>query len=353
MLLTGATGLLGAHLLEALVARTTARIVCLVRAGSDEAAAERVRVTLARHEIPCPDGSRWSALAGDLAAPELGLELDAWHELAASTDAILHAGATVSWLQAYETLRAPNVLGTHELLRLARSERKKPFHFVSTISTAPADGDEATRLPFEEARTGGGYGLTKWVAEHLVRRAGERGHPVAVYRPAMITGHSRRGPGNPDDYVNRYLRACAEAGRYLDSSSERLDMTPVDYVAGGIVALMMANPEGGAIHHLTNLDQSMTYGELGRAMDRAGFPCAPSDYAAFRVAAVEPRESPLRPLAAYFPEHGAALPMGPWPSEKTRAALAQLGVVCPPVDDRLIAAYLASLVRRGLVRARP
>jgi thioester reductase-like protein len=353
ILLTGATGLLGAHLLEALAARTSARIVCLVRAGSDEAAAERVRVTLARHEIPCPDAARWSALAGDLAAPRLGLDDAAWSALAASVDAILHAGATVSWLQAYEALRAPNVLGTRELLRLAKTVTIKPFHFVSTISTAPADGPETTRLPFEHARAGGGYGLTKWVAEHLVRRAGEQGHPVAVYRPAMIAGHSRRGPGNPDDFVNRYLRACVRSGQFLESSSERLDMTPVDHVAESIVALMAAHPRGGATYHLTNVDRSMTYAALGGAIARAGFPCFAGDYASFRAAAVRPAESPLRPLAAYFPEQAFALHMGPWPSQATRAALAQLGIVCPAVDDRLIAAYLAALGRRGLIGAPP
>jgi fatty acid CoA ligase FadD9 len=353
VLLTGATGLLGVHLLEALVARTSARVVCLVRAGSDEAAAARIRVVLARHEIAESDAARWSALAGDLAAPQLGLDDAAWSGLVASVDAVLHAGATVSWLQAYEPLRAPNVLGTRELLRLARTGRAKPFHFVSTISTARADAPETERLPFEQARAGGGYGLTKWVAEHLVRRAGESGHPVAVYRPAMIAGHSVRGPGNPDDFVNRYLRACVESGHFLDASSERLDMTPVDYVAESIVALMAARPEGGATYHLTNVDRSMTYADLGGAIGRAGIPCVASEYAAFRAAAVQPRESALRPLAAYFPEQGFALRMGPWPSQATRAALAQLGIVCPAVDDRLIAAYLAALVRRGILRARP
>jgi fatty acid CoA ligase FadD9 len=351
VLLTGATGLLGAHLLEALLAKTSAHIVCLVRAGSDEAAAERVRHTLARYEIPELERARWSAIAGDLAAPRLGLTDEAWSALAARVDAILHSGATVSWLQAYDALRAANVLGTRELLRLAKTTRARPFHFVSTISTAPAAGDETSRLPFAQARAGGGYGLTKWVAEHLVRRAGEGGHPIAIYRPAMIAGHSRRGPGNPDDFVNRYLRACAQSGHFLGSSSERLDMTPVDHVAEGIVALMASPPDGAPTYHLTNVDHSMTYADLGGAIARAGYPCIASDYASFRAVAVQPKGSPLRPLAAYFPEQGFALHMGPWPSEATRAALARRGVVCPSVDDRLIAAYLAALVRRGSITA--
>jgi hypothetical protein len=155
----------------------------------------------------------------------------------------------------------------------------------------------------------------------------------------MITGHSRRGIGNPDDFVHRYLRACARAGVYLDAPEERLDMTPVDHVAEGIVALLSARPDGGGTHHLTNLDQSLSYREVGQAMAAAGHPCRPVDYPAFRAAATA-AGSPLAPLSAYFPEGGFALHMGPWPSARTRADLAALGVVCPAVDAETIAREL-------------
>lgn len=351
VLLTGATGLLGAHLLEALLARSTAHVVCLVRAPSDEAAATRVREAVARHAIVDLDPTRWTALAADLAAPDLGLPPERRRDLAIDVDAVVHAAAAVNWLQPYEALRAPNVLGTLEMLALAASGRRKPFHFVSTISTARPDGDESSQLPFEQARSAGGYGLSKWVAEELVRRAGERGQPIAVYRPAMITGHSRRGIGNPDDYVHRYLRAMLTTGRYLDAPGERIDMTPVDFVAQAIVALMLAHPEGGVTHHLSNIDQSMTYADLGRAAASAGYPCSPAAYAEFRALAIAPG-APLRALAAYFSEAGFTLHMGPWPSARTRAALAALGVVCPPVDERLVATYLKSLVERGYSQIR-
>lgn len=349
VLLTGATGFLGAHLLESLAARTGAHVICLVRAPSGEAAAERVRETLARYAIPGLAPGRWTAVSGDLAAPGLGLPEGRFRELAGQADAILHAGAVVHWLAPYEALRAPNVLGTLELLRLAMTARRKPFHFVSTISTAPPDGDESSRLSLPQARAGGGYGLAKWVAEQLVSRAAERGHPAAIYRPAMITGHSRRGLGNPDDYVHRYLRACVQSGSYLDAPGERLDMTPVDFVADGIVALLQARPLGGATHHLSNLDRSMTYAELGRAIAGAGFPCVPVRYPEYRAAVVGAPTSPLRPLASYFPEGGFSLHMGPWPSARSRESLAALGVVCPPADGSLVALYLAGLAQRGFV----
>jgi nucleoside-diphosphate-sugar epimerase len=234
------------------------------------------------------------------------------------------------------------VLGTLSLLELAAARRRKPFHYVSTISTAPADGDESTSLPEGQALQGSAYGLTKWVAEGHVRRAGEAGRPVTIYRPGLITGHSERGFGNTDDYVHRYLRACLHYGRYLDRP-ERLDMTPVDYVSRAIVAVLFDEPGRGGVLHLCNVEQSMTYAELGAAIAEAGIACSPADYATFRAVAVQPKESPLRPLTAYFPEYGFALGSGPWPCAATRARLAALSVRCPAVDTPLVARYLAAL----------
>ena len=345
IVLTGATGLLGAHLLEALCERTRAHVVCLVRAPSDEVAARRVRETLHRYAIPSPE-PRWSAVAADLGAPGLGLEAERRGDLADRADAVVHAGAAVSWLLPYDTLRAANVLGTHALLGLAMTGRSKPFHHVSTISVAPPTGDETSSLTLAEARAGGGYALSKWVAEALARRAAAAGHPVAIYRPSMITGHSRRGIGNPDDYVHRYLAAAARAGRGLGSTVERLDMTPVDFVAGAIVALMLAHPEGGGTHHLTNIESSLTYAELGEAMTAAGYPVEPVDHTAFRAQVVGAEGSALGALGAFFPEQGFALHMGPWPAERTRGELRRLGVECPAIDGRMIALYLAGLSAR-------
>ena len=68
------------------------------------------------------------------------------------------------------------------------------------------------------------------------------GLPVAIYRPAMIADHSTRGAGNPDDFVNRYLVGCADLGR----DDAILDMTPVDFVAAAIAALIASAPHANA-----------------------------------------------------------------------------------------------------------
>jgi fatty acid CoA ligase FadD9 len=351
VLVTGATGFLGAHIVEELVARTDLEIVCLVRAADDAAAKVRLGDAFARHRVPLGAiaGGRVRAIAGDLAAPGLGRDDEANARLADEVDAIVHVGAVVSWLAPYAAVRAANIGGTRALLEIAASGgRVRPFHHVSTISTAPATGDERTILDERTAFASSPYALSKWIAEHHVRRAGEAGLPVAIYRPALIAGHSARGHGNRDDFLHRYLAGVTELGLYLDLDDAVLDMTPVDFVARAITALVTAAPQGdGATYHLANVDQSMTYARLGRALVATGIAAQPSPYDRFRAALLAAPSSRLAALAAFFPAAGFALGSGPWPCAATVAALTRLGVARPPVDDALVARFVRATVEIG------
>ncbi|WP_176308797.1 SDR family oxidoreductase, partial [Micromonospora sp. NBS 11-29] len=118
--LTGATGFVGAFLLRDLMRSTSATVHCLVR-GSDEASArERLRANLTWYGIGDEvDDDRLRVLPGDLAAPRFGLDAEQFDRLAREVDVVYHAGATVNWLHPYSSLKAANVTGTEEALRLA------------------------------------------------------------------------------------------------------------------------------------------------------------------------------------------------------------------------------------------
>lgn len=341
VLLTGATGFLGAHLLDALIRRTEVRVHALIRAADLAQARVRLRDRFARGRIEwtAEHEARVVFVPGDLALPSLGLDAATWASLEGSLDSIVHAGAVVNWLLLYGQLRAPNVLGSLELLRLAGHGRPKAVHLVSTISTAPADGDESTLLSEERALATSPYALSKWIGERHARAAAERGLPLVVYRPAMIAGHSRSGDSNAGDVINRYLTATAELGVALDLPDERLDMTPVDFVAEAIVALAARGEHRGRTFHLTNLRRSLSYADLAGALVAAGVRTRPVSYAVFRQA-LESRPSALTPLRAFFPARGFGLKMGPWPCPASEEALAGVGVVAPAVDEALIRTYV-------------
>ena len=261
ILLTGATGFLGAFLLSELLHQTAADIYCLVRASDMSEGMRKLQQTLTSSLLWQPEYSdRIKLILGDLAQPLFGLSKYAFEELANKLDVIYHNGALVNMLYPYQELKAANVLGTQEILRLATHGKIKPLHYVSTLSVySHMDFPTVRRIreqePIDEhsAHMRGGYAQSKWVAEKLVTVARSRGLPVAIYRPGRITGHSQSGAWRTDDVLCRMIKGCIQLGSVpMIVSDEILEMTPVDYVSRGIVALSRRKASLGQAFHLFN-----------------------------------------------------------------------------------------------------
>ncbi|WP_330286926.1 amino acid adenylation domain-containing protein [Streptomyces sp. NBC_00576] len=242
VLLTGATGFVGVHLLAELLTSTGAEIVCPVRATSPAKAAARIQQALEIHRFDLPDAAlkRITAVPADLARPRLGLDEKLFAELARTCGAILHNAATVSIMRDYATLRAANTESTRELLRLAAA-RSIPLHFVSTLSVAPPLGlspevPEAFLPPHPGLRYG--YQQSKWAAERLLEQAAERGLPVTVHRLGRVVGPRATGYVNERDFLWSVLRAGVPAGIVPDLFEEET-WTPVDHVARTLVHLCL------------------------------------------------------------------------------------------------------------------
>ncbi|MBB5867085.1 amino acid adenylation domain-containing protein/thioester reductase-like protein [Allocatelliglobosispora scoriae] len=277
VLLTGATGFLGAFLLRELLDRTGSAVHCLVRAESAAAGSARLRATLDGYGLwRAEDAHRVIAVPGDLAAPGLGLTAAAFAELADLVDAVVHNGARVNHLDPYDRLRAANVTGTREVLRLA-AVHATPVHFVSSVSVAVAVGenpdivDESTRVPADRV-VPSGYVATKWVGEELVRAAGAAGLPVTIHRPGRVAGHSATGAWGSDDSFWHYARAIARLGAVAaDGLDVGVDLVPVDHVAGALVELAMDPASAGGVFHLVG-DDPVPISVVVDGLRAAGYP---------------------------------------------------------------------------------
>ncbi|MBX6763493.1 MAG: non-ribosomal peptide synthetase [Rubrobacteraceae bacterium] len=256
--LTGATGFLGAFLLEGLLSRTRARIHCLVRPRGAEDLEKAIEENLEGYGLWHPDyGRRIVAVSGDLEQPFFGMGEADFEHLARGVDLIIHAGARVNLLYPYRELAGANVSGTREVLRLACLAGATPVHHVSTNGIFPDAGRVCREDEDLDALAGArpdGYGQSKWVAEKLVRQAAERGLPVSVYRPGNISGHSESGASNPHDLLTTLLAGSLQTGLAPRAADWSLEMSPVDFVAGAILQLA-DDPEAiGGTFHLANPD---------------------------------------------------------------------------------------------------
>lgn len=349
VLLTGASGFLGAYVLAELVSRTSAEIVCLVRAGDSLEAMERIRHNLATYELEVPL-ERVRALAGSLEAPLLGLSATDYTRLAEEVDCIYHVAADVNFLPAYEKLRSANVGGLLAMLRLAASGIPKPIHHVSTYSVFNASDYAGCTLAREESLFGTGEGFrrgypaSKWVAERIGDLARQRGWTIASYRAGLLSGDQRHGRGK-DDMLSLNLATCRELGVAQDLDF-LMHLTPVDYAAAALVEIAR-RPAQGHYHLVTErpigwrqlLDWLESRGERIRRVSASEW------YEAFKPQARARKEwVGLLFLLSQDPSRSfwndANIYSMQFDISRVRDALSGTGVECPPLDDRLLELYL-------------
>lgn len=374
ILLTGATGFLGAALLHTLLRRTTARIYCLVR-GRNPADA-RARLLGALAEVPALPGEpvqpdwqrRIVAIPGDLARPRFGLSERDFATLAGAVDLVLHNGAQVNFMYPYAALRAANVDGTREIIRLASRGQPTPVHYISTLSVAAGEQFRGARRVHEDDPITDpgllhmGYLESKWVSEQLLLQASERGLPVSIYRPKDISGHTRTGQWQTrGSFLPCVFHTLADLG-WAPEPFFCIDMTPVDHASEVIVHIALNRQPSGQIYHLTNFATGGA-GQLVERIRAAGYPierCAYDEWCERLTRYVMERpDAPVGPFAPLFVEQlergmtvvqmyfEDRLPR--FDDRRVQQALEGSGLACPPVDDALIDLYLARFIEDGFL----
>lgn len=265
ILLTGATGFLGAFLLSDLLESTSATIICLVRVDDPSSADGPAGIARIRRNML--DLGLWQdsimerveVLPGNLSRSQFSLSPDQFDDLAARVDVIVHAAAAVNLVYPYAALRAANIEGTREIIKLA-AKGGATLQYVSTNGVLPPSGekgwDEDAMLGIEEVpeKLHDGYGQTKWVAEQLVLEAGRRGVPVKIHRAGTISSHSRTGASNPWDLLTALIVESVSLGYAPKVDNWRVEMTPVDYVSKAILHLANQTHADQMIFHLGDPD---------------------------------------------------------------------------------------------------
>jgi thioester reductase-like protein/non-ribosomal peptide synthase protein (TIGR01720 family) len=373
ILLTGATGFVGAFLLYELLQQTTADIYCLVRSPNVELGKKRLQSHLESYLLWDESLSyRIIPVVGDLSQPLLGLSEQQFQVMAGKLDAIYQNAASINLVYPYSTLKAANVLGTQEVLRLASRVKVKPVHYISTLSVLTSTShaevkgiQELYRFNHSQVPSGG-YAQTKWVAEKLVATASDRGLPVSIYRLGRVSGHSQTGVCNTNDRLYRMLKGFIELG-FAPDVDTIVDMTPVDYISKAIAHLSKQKESFGKIFHLSNPHPIRSF-ELFNWIGEFGYPIQLMSHnqwqAEFLDAAERFSDNPLYPLIPFFAGMGsertstqesleetsnsAALKFD---CQNTTEGLTNTSIVCPPANAELLRTYFSYLIQSGLLHA--
>lgn len=336
ILLTGATGFIGEHLLNSLLTYSEATVYCLVRADSENAAYERMRKVLEPYTQNRWLGSRVIPILGDLELERFGWQEQEYGKWAEEIDTILHNGALVNFALPYSRLKPCNVKGTAEVIAFALSGTKKSLHHISTLSLFDSLPDGAI---VEEGHTAeldlplrNGYNQSKWVADRLVQQAFQAGLTGSLFRIGTALGDTLTGRCHTQEFVSLVLKGCIEMGLYPDIKYP-LNVLSVDQLALAVVKLMLNNDGPlGEVYHL-HPERPLFVNELMEWAVQDGYLIRPLPYTEWLSSLSEQARQSSDPLWAtlygLFPQGEGVfedVPRVGFIAMKTRDALSELGV---------------------------
>lgn len=265
-LVTGATGFIGRHLVERLLARE-GDIHVLVR----EESADKLAALIDRWGV----GERIKPLAGDLSEPHLGLDEITRGALSGRIDHVFHLAAIYDITAPEERNRVLNVTGTQHVIELANDIEAGIFHHVSSIAVSGLYEGVFTEDAFDEGQTlDHPYHRTKFEAERLVRTRVQGAW--RVYRPAIVVGNSRTGEMDKTDGPYYFFKAIQKARRALPEwfplvgiEVGQTNIVPVDYAAAAMDHIAHQDGLDGRAFHLVN-PRMQKAGDVLNTFARAG-----------------------------------------------------------------------------------
>ncbi|MEM9220495.1 MAG: amino acid adenylation domain-containing protein [Cyanobacteria bacterium P01_F01_bin.150] len=362
--LTGASGFLGAFILDELLRSTEASIYCLVRANNLEEGRTKIQDTLTKFNLDKRElDNRIIPVLGDLAQPDLGLSPEQFSQLAHQLDTIYHCGACVNLVYPYAMLKQANVLGTQDILKLGCRGRTTPVHFISTIDVfqSPDFFNQAVirenDVPSHGSQLGKGYPQSKWVGEYLVKEAQSRGLPVTIYRPGMLTGHSITGASQTNDLMCRIIKGIVQL-QAAPRLSHHVNMIPIDYASRAIVYLSQQQQSLGNAFHIVN-PTTIKWERLINQICSLGYPIKWLSHeqwqAQVHTANADNALQPMRSLFTQTANTGMTylesflLTAGSFDCQNTLRGLDGTGIECPTINPTIVEACITYFKEQNFI----
>ncbi|KAL4810893.1 hypothetical protein BDV18DRAFT_149974 [Aspergillus unguis] len=254
IVVTGATGSLGAHVVSQLAGLPDVqKIYCFVRASSPIDAYGRLRDSLHARRIystlSAGSKSKLIALPTDLSDPTLGLSKTTYNTLTSELTDIIHCAWSVNFNLHLSSFEKDNIAGIKHLTNLAlKAQRPAPatLNFCSSISAVVRSPEESIpeRLPASLSYAQGmGYAQSKLVAEHLCVQASQKtGIRARVLRIGQVIGDTEYGIWNTTEAIPLMIQAAETIGA-LPKLDEYHRWLPVNTVAGIIADILLSSKD--------------------------------------------------------------------------------------------------------------
>ena len=279
IVLTGANGFLGIHILREILERGTAKVTALVRGGKGVTGRERLEALFAYYfDTTYADlfDKRLFVIETDVTSSTLGEDLRG-----CDFDLLINCAAIVKHFAADDSIERVNLGGVKNLIEVAL-EHKARMVQVSTLSVAGENVGgkfpKEKRIHEDEIFFGqdisNKYINSKIKAEEaMIEAINDRGLDGKVVRVGNLMGRARDGEFQINSGTNNFmasLKAYASLGVFpVSGADSTIDFSPIDEVAKTIL-LLASTPSRYTLFHSAN-SHEVELGDVIEALNDYGF----------------------------------------------------------------------------------
>ena len=272
ILLTGVTGFLGSHILDAYLTHESGIVYCLMRPSKQLTLQEKLLKKLHYYFGNKYDnyvGTRIIVIQSDITKSNLGLSSLDIEALASDVSCIINCAAKVTHYGDYNSYKEINVNATENLLKFALKNNKR-FYQISTLSVSGIVLEQPSNIAqdfqndvfykennfFINQSLDNVYVRSKFEAEKLVLQYISNGLDAYILRVGNLMNRYSDGKFQPNveqnAYINR-LMSLANIG-YIPNYllKNYLEFTPIDSCALAVIKLMQNPNSDNRVFHLYN-----------------------------------------------------------------------------------------------------
>lgn len=361
ILITGATGYLGAHILAELIEKGESKICCLVRGKSHKECTARLREVLVFYFGSSAQKmmANVQIVQGDITQHHLGIAVHQYNELM-EIDTVFHCAAVTDHIGYSTVFQQINVEGTRNIVEFVKDAKAVLLH-VSTVSVSGTQyrDDPMRRGEFHENYFDIGqnyedneYVKSKFLSEEIVLKAIEQGLNARIFRVGVLTvSMNGRFQYHPEKnaFANRLLTICDIGCIPIEMLDTRIEMTPVDICANAILLLASVETKLPVFHVFnTNI---MTLAEVIALIEMNGYRIEILSGREFmqRVILMSKKGSLSRLTGIIEDISGdQANENIIITAKKTHQILERLGFEWPVIDEGYIASFLNTIKEKGI-----
>lgn len=267
VLLTGANGFIGIHILHELLKTTDCKIYCFVRGENISHSIERLKESYEfyfKESIEIYINNRILVYNGQIIYDNFQLFDEQISDITKNINTIIHTAAIVKHYGDFEQFKEANIDGTRRIVEFAYNNNKRLIH-ISSISVSgnylvKQDNQNTdfteNDLYIGQHYTNNVYVNSKFDAEKIVYSYMEKGLTAEVMRVGILSGRYSDGFFQKNIKENAfYSRIKSLIDLKTISKSildQKIEFTPVDLCAKAIVLLSKTKLTENKVYHLYN-----------------------------------------------------------------------------------------------------